>query len=135
MRSVDVVDKGRGAILLGVGLSFAIVPIVDFAFTTLEFGLAELVVASAFAWTLTAIEVVVGGDVRGALPGVVAVLGFAKLVLVAGTNNLGVTEVATFVTLFPPGAFTCGCAVVVVVSDAFAVVLASTPLSSEQSST
>ena len=68
------------------------------------------------------------------LPGVVARLGFAKLVLVAATSNPGVTEVAIFVALFPPGAFACGCAAVVVVPDAFAVVLASTPLSSEESS-
>ena len=63
LRSADVVDKGRDAILLGVGLSFAIVPIVEFAFTTLGLGGAVLEVLSPFAWTLTVVEVVVGGDV------------------------------------------------------------------------
>ena len=134
MRSADVVDKGRGAILLGVGLSFVTVPNVALAFTTLGPGLIELVVLSAFAWTLTVFDVLIGGEVRGTLAGVVAVLGFAKLALVAAINNPGVTEVATFVTLFPPGAFACGCAAVVVVPDAFVVVLESTPLSSEESS-
>ena len=42
LRRLEVFDNGRGAILLGVGVSFAIVPIVDFAFTTLALGLAEL---------------------------------------------------------------------------------------------
>ena len=66
-------------------------PIVDLVFATLALGFAELDVLSAFAWTLVVIEVVAGGNVRGALPGVVVVLGFAKLVLVAATNNPGVT--------------------------------------------
>ena len=83
MRSVDVVDKGRGAILLGVGLSFATVPIVDLVFATLGLGFAVFELLSAFAWTLTVVEVVVGGDGRGTLPRVVAMLCFAKLVLVA----------------------------------------------------
>ena len=76
-------------------------PNVGLAFTTLGLGLAELAVLSAFAWTLTVVEVVVGGDGGGTLQGVVAGLGFAKLVLVP---------------------------------DAFAVVLVSTPLSSDESS-
>ena len=134
MRSVDVVDKGKGVILLGVGLSFATLPIVDSVFATLGLDFPELKVLDAFAWTLTVFDVLVGGEVRGTLPGVVAVLGFAKLALVAAINNPGVTEVATFVTLFPPGAFACGCAAVVVVPDAFVVVRASTPPSSEESS-
>ena len=86
-----MVDKGRGVILLGVGLSFATVPIVDLAFAILGFGLAELELLSAFAWTLTVVDVVVGVDLRGTLPSVVVVFGFAKLVLVAATNNPGVT--------------------------------------------
>ena len=129
MRNVDVVDKGRGVILLGVGLSFATLPIVDLPFGTLGLGFAELAVLGAFPWTLTVFDVVVGGEVRGTLPGVVAVVGFAKLAVVAATNNPGITGVATFVTLLPPGAFVCGCAAVVVVPDAFVVVLASTPSS------
>ena len=75
MRSVDVVDKGKGVILLGVGLSFATVPIADLAFATLGLGSAVLDVLSAFAWTLTLVEVVVAGEVRSALPGMVVVLG------------------------------------------------------------
>ena len=134
MRNADVVDKGSGAILLGEGLSFATVPIVDLAFTTLGLVLAELAVLSAFAWTLTVIEVVFGGDVRGTLPGVVGGFGFAKLMLVAATSNPGVTEVATFETLFRPGALACGCGAVVLVPDPFAVALVSTPLSSDESS-
>ena len=59
MRSVDFVNKGRGTILLGVGLSFAAVPIVDLALSTLGLGLAGLEVLSAFAWTLMVVEVVV----------------------------------------------------------------------------
>ena len=109
-------------------------PNVGLAFTTLGLGLAELAVLSAFAWTLTVVEVVVGGDGGGTLQGVVAGLGFAKLVLVAANSNPGVTEVATFVTLFPHGAFASGCGAVVVVPDAFAVGLVSTPLSSHETS-
>ena len=63
-----------------------------------------------------------------------AVLGFAKLVLVAATSKPGVNEVATFVTLFPHGVFASGCVDVVVVPDAFAVVLLSKLLSSDVSS-
>ena len=59
LRSADLVDKGRGAILLSVGLSFVIVPTVDLAIATLGIGLDELDVLSAFAWTLTVVEVVV----------------------------------------------------------------------------
>lgn len=102
-RCAHVVDKARGKILLrGVVLSLADVPIVNLAFATHAFGLAEGDVLSAFADPLTVVEVVVGGDIRRTLPGVVAGLGFAKLVLVAATNNTGVTEVATVVTRFPP---------------------------------
>ena len=77
MRSVDVVDKGRGVMRLGVGLSFASLPVVALAFATLGLGFAELEVLGAFAGTLTVVDVVVGGEGRGTLPGVVAVLGFA----------------------------------------------------------
>ena len=66
LRSVDVVYKGRGVILLGVGLSFASLPSVVLAFATLGLGFAELEVLDAFAWTLTVV-VVVGGEVRGTL--------------------------------------------------------------------
>ena len=76
MRSADVVDKGMGVILLGVGLSFASLPVVGLAFTTPGLGFAELAVLDAFAWTFTVV-VVVGGEVRGTLFSVVAVLGFA----------------------------------------------------------
>ena len=109
MRSADVVDKGRGAILLGVGLSFAALPIVALAFATLGLGFAELALLGSFAWTCTVFGVVVGAEVRGTLPDVVAVLGFAKLVLVVATNKPVFAEVATFVALFPPGVFTGGC--------------------------
>ena len=74
-RSVDVVDKGRGVILLGVGLSFASLPVVALGFATLGLGFAELEVLDAFAAAV--VEVVVGGEVRGTPLGVVAVLGFA----------------------------------------------------------
>ena len=77
MRSVDVVDKGRGVILLGVGLSFASLPVVAFEFATLGLGFAELDVLDAFAAVLTVVDGVVGGEVRGTPLGVVAVLGFA----------------------------------------------------------
>ena len=87
--------------MLGVGLSFAAVHIVDLAFATVGLGLSELGVLSAFDWTLKVVEVVDGGDVRGTVPGVVAVLGLAKLMLHAATSNAGVTEVATFVTDLP----------------------------------
>ena len=66
-----------GIILLGVGLSFATVPFVDLAFTTLGLGFSELEVLDAFACTLTVVDVVVGGEVRGTPLGVVAVLVFA----------------------------------------------------------
>ena len=75
MRSVDDVDKGRGMILLGVGLPFASLPIVALAFATPGLGFAELEVLDAVAWTFTVV-VVVGGEVRGTLFSVVAVLGF-----------------------------------------------------------
>ena len=78
MRSADVVDKGRGVILLGVGLFFASLPNVALAFSTLGLGFAELEVLAAFAWTLTVVVVViVVVEVRGTLLSVVAVLGFA----------------------------------------------------------
>ena len=76
MRSVDVVDKGRGMILLGVGLSFACLPVIGLAFATPRLGFAELAVLDAFAETLSVVDVVVGGEVRGTPLGVVAVLGF-----------------------------------------------------------
>ena len=60
LRSVDVVDKGRGIILLGVGLSFASLPVVALAFATPGLGFAELEVLAAFAGTLTVVDVVVG---------------------------------------------------------------------------
>ena len=77
MRSVDVVDKGRGVILLGVDLSFASLPVVALAFATLGLGFAELEVLVVLAEALTVVDVVVGGEVRGTPLGVVAVLGFA----------------------------------------------------------
>ena len=77
MRSVDVVDKGRGIILLGVGLPFASLPVVALAFATPGLGFAELEELDGFAETLTVVDVVIGGEVRGALFSVVAVLGFA----------------------------------------------------------
>ena len=77
MRSVDVFYKGRGTILIGVGLSFASLPIVALSLATLGLGFAELEVLDAFAETFTVADVVVGGEVRGTPLGVVAVLGFA----------------------------------------------------------
>ena len=77
MRSVDVVDKGRGIILLGVGLPLASLPVTGLASATLGLGFAELAELDAFAETLTVVDVVVGGEVRGTPLGVVAVLGFA----------------------------------------------------------
>ena len=77
LRSVDVVDRGRGITLLGVGLSFASLPVVALGFATLGLGFAELEELDAFAETLTVVDVVVGGEVRGTLLLVVAVLGFA----------------------------------------------------------
>ena len=67
LRSADVVDKGRGVILLGVGLSFASLPVEALAFATPGLGFAELEELDAFAETLTVVNVVVGGEVRGAL--------------------------------------------------------------------
>ena len=115
-------------------MSFATVPIVDLVFATLGLVLAELAVLSAFASTLRRVELVAGGDVRDKFPGVVARLGFAKLVVVAAISYRDVTEVATFVTLLPPGAFACRCSAFVVVTDAVAVVLVSKPLSADESS-
>ena len=86
LRSADVVDKGRGVILLGVGLSFASLPVVTLAFATSGLGFAELEVLDAFACALTVV-VVVGGEVRGT----------------------PFTEVATFAALFPTGVFVGGC--------------------------
>ena len=60
MRSVDVVDKGRGIILLGVGLSFASLPVVALAFATPELGFAELEELDAFAWALSVVDVLGG---------------------------------------------------------------------------
>ena len=60
LRSVDVVDKGRGVIRLGVGLSFASLPVVALGFATLGLGFAEHEVLGAFAWTLTVVDVVLG---------------------------------------------------------------------------
>ena len=77
LRSVDVVDKGRGVILLGVGLPFACLPVVAFVFATLGLGFAEPDVLDAFAAVLTVVDVVVGEEVRGTPLGVVAVLSFA----------------------------------------------------------
>ena len=120
--------------LLAVGMSFDSLPVVALGFATLGFGFAELVVQGAFAGTLTVVDVVVGGEERGTLRGVVALLGFAKLVLVVAISNPGVAAVATFVTLFSPGIFPCGCWVVAVVPAAVVAVLASTPPSSVESS-
>ena len=132
-RSVDVVDKGRVVILLGVGLSFAYLPNLALAFATLGLGFAELEVLDAFAWTLTVV-VVVGGEVRGTLLVVVAVLDFAYLAFVVAISNPGFTEIVTFVALFPPGIFVCGCWPVVGVPDAAVVPLVSKPLWSDESS-
>ena len=77
MRSVDVADKGRGVILLGVGLPFASLPVVALEFATLGLGFAELNVLDAYTAVLTVVDVVVGGEVRGTPLGVVAVVGFA----------------------------------------------------------
>ena len=74
MRRVDFVDKGRGMILLGVGLSFASLPVVTLTFATRGLGFAELEVLDAFAWTFPV--VVFGEEVRGTLFSVVAVVGF-----------------------------------------------------------
>ena len=82
--------------------------IVALGFATIGLGFAELELLSAFAATLTVVDVVVGGEVRGTLPGVRAVLGFAKLMLGGTTSNPGFTEVGTFVSLFPPGVFVGG---------------------------
>ena len=74
LRAAYVVDKGRRTILLvGVGLYFGTLPIVDLPFATIGLVFAELGVMSAFAWTHTLVEVVVGTDIRGTLKGVVAV--------------------------------------------------------------
>ena len=102
------------------------------AFATLGLAFAELEVLDAFAWTLN-VGAVVGEEVRGTLLSVVAVLGFAKLVLVVASSNRGFTEVATFGTLFPLGIFDCGYGAVAVVPDAFVVALASTRPFSEES--
>ena len=91
-----------GAILIGVGLSFPTVHIVTLAFTTLGHDVAELDVLRAFAWALTVVEVLVGGDVRGSLPCVLSGLCFAKLERVAATSNHGFIQVATFGTVFAP---------------------------------
>ena len=109
MRSADLVDKGRGVIPLGVGLSFASLPTVALAFTTLGLGFAELELLDAFAGALTVVDVVVGGEIRGTLLDVVVVLDFVKLVLVAATNNPDFAEAATFAALFPLGVFFGGC--------------------------
>ena len=78
MRSVDIVDKGRGLILLGVGLSFASLPVVALAFATPGLGFAELAVLDAVAGAFTVVVAfVVGGEIRGTPFSVVAVLGFA----------------------------------------------------------
>ena len=133
MRSVDVVDKGMGVILLGVGLSVAFLPVVAFAFVTLGLGFAELEILATFAETLTVV-VFVGGEVRGTLASVVALLGFAKLVLVVDTSNPGFAEGATFVAIFPPRCFACGFWAVAVVPDAVTVALVSKTLSSDERS-
>ena len=77
LRSVDAVDKGRGIILLGVGLPFASLPVVTLAFATPGLGFAELEELDGFAETLTVINVVIGGEVRCMPLGEVAVLSFA----------------------------------------------------------
>ena len=77
MRSVDDVDKGRGIILLGVGLPFASLPVIGLAFPTPGLSFAELEVLDAFAETLTVVDAVIGGEVRGMPLGEVAVLSFA----------------------------------------------------------
>ena len=78
LRSADVVDKGRGVILLGVGLSFASLPVVALACATPGLGFAELAVLDAVAGAFTVVVAfVVGGEIRGMLCSVVAVLGFA----------------------------------------------------------
>ena len=61
LRRVDIVDKGRGIILLGVGLPFASLPVTGLAFATLGLSFAELEELDAFAETLTVVDVVVGG--------------------------------------------------------------------------
>ena len=114
-------------------MSFPCLPIVDLAFATLGHGFSELDVLGAFAVTFTVVAVVVGGEVRVTLPGMVAVLSFARLVLVVAISNLGV-KVAAFVTLFPPGALVCCCCAVAAGPDAAVVALVSKPLSSDESS-
>ena len=133
LRKADVVDKGRGRILLlGVGLSFTTVPIVDLAFATLGVVFAELDVMNAFAWR-DVVEADLGGDIRATLPGLVAGLGLMKLVLV---SLAAISALRSFLasSLFPPGASACGCWAIVLVPDAFAVALVSTPLPSDDSS-
>ena len=84
-------------LLLGVGLSFAAVPFLKLPFASAEVGLAKLEELIAFA-ILTLVETIAAGDVRDIFPGAVE---FGKLVLLSATNNPGVHEVATLVTLFP----------------------------------
>ena len=64
--------------LLGVGLRFASLPIVALAVATLGLGFAELAVLDAVAEAFTVVVAfVVGGEIRGTLFSVVAVLCFA----------------------------------------------------------
>ena len=129
LRSVDVVANGSGTMLLaGVGITFATAPVVEQVFATLGTAFAELVVLSGFA-VLAVVSAALGRNARGTLPGAV---GFEKLG--AATNIPGVTEVTTFAAVFLTGHFACVCVILVLLHDAFAVLLVSTLLSSDESS-
>ena len=116
--------------LVGVGVAFARVPFAELAFATLAGTFAELEVLKAFAELTVFCEPVVGGELRGVLPGVV--VGF--VLLDAATNNPGVTEGNTCVAFFPYEPFACGFVAVLLLPDDFASLPASTPLRSENGS-
>ena len=128
LRSVDVAAKDKGPMLLpGVGITFSALPFVEVAFTILGVAFAALEVQIGYA-VLPVVRAVIGRDERGILPG--TMVGSENPD--AATNKLGVTEVATFVTIFSVGPCAYVCVVLVLPSCAFRVLLVSIPLSSDE---
>lgn len=83
----ELVAKVRGKLLLvTLGVRFATVSVVELAFATLGLAFSELEVLSAFA-----VLAVVSYEIS------------SRAWFNAVTNNLGVTEVTIFVTVFPDG--------------------------------
>ena len=124
-QSAELEAKGSGTIeLLGIGVAFAMVPIAEIVFATLADRCTEACALLAFAELTVVCGAVVVAELRGVLPGVVACF----VLLDAATNIPAVTQCATSVAVFHCGPFAWGFENVLLLTDPFVALLASTRL-------